>query len=77
MIPTRIRALQAGHLNMQHTARTAGISDHVTNFLQPMIDPIPIAAWFFVAKEVIGLLIAGAVLLYCAFMIIFIFFLNK
>jgi hypothetical protein len=41
------------------------------------LTPISIAAWFFVAKEVIGLLIAGAVLLYCAFMIIFIFFLSK
>jgi hypothetical protein len=77
LIPTRTCALQAGHLNMQHTARTAGISDHVIKFLQSMIDPISITAWFFVAKEVIGLLIAGAVLLYCAFMIIFIFFLSK
>ena len=38
-----------------------------------MIDPISIAAWFFVVKEVIGLLIAGAVLLYCVFMVIVIF----
>jgi hypothetical protein len=42
-----------------------------------MIDPISIAAWFFVAQEVIGLLIASAVILYCAFMIIFILFLSK
>jgi len=38
-----------------------------------MVDTILIAAWHFFAKEVIGLAIAGAVLLYCAFMVIVIF----
>ena len=42
-----------------------------------MIDPISIAAWFSVVREIVGLLIAGAVLLYCVFMIVFIFFLCK
>jgi hypothetical protein len=33
----------------------------------------PTTSWALTAKEVIGLLIAGAVLFYCAFMIVFIF----